>query len=1725
MQKIYKSNNSTVYIGKYGDYSRDVIIKSMNAEYPTEEQITRFANEYEFTKIGIPGVRKALEITQENGRHILVLEYFEGETINEFIKKNNFSLLELIPVGITIAQALGNIHQQKIIHKEINSNNILINKKNEIVIIDFGLATKYTLKTHNLANPDHLEGTLAYISPEQTGRMNRSVDYRTDLYSLGVVLYQLFTKKMPFDDDDKMELIHSHIAKMPLPPKEMKSEIPESLSDTILKLLSKNAEDRYQSAFGLKHDLEVVYESLQRCTEIENFQPGKKDFSGRLNIPEKLYGRENEIRQLFEIYHNVSRGEKDLLLISGFSGTGKSAIVHEIYKPLTQKRGFCIEGKFDQFQKNIPYNALIQAFTDFAALILKENDEKLDYWKNLIQKAVGNVGQFLTSLIPELELVMGKQPELPMLDGKEAQNLFNYAWSSFVKAVSGENHPLVIFIDDLQWADNSSVELLKYLLDDPEIKYLFCIIAYRDNEISSHVLHQFENLSQINISKIRLENLSRDDVGNLVDDTLESMEKIWNFDRISDLVFSKTLGNAFFTVQFLRKLYEEELLTFDFEKSRWRYDADRIEKQNITDNVVELMADKVHKLSEKTQEVLKIAACIGGRFDTEILSGISKSSKETLKDDLEPAIFENLIVPLEKNAFIFAHDRIQQAVYSTIADDKKALFHLQTGRLMLQNFDLEDLKKRIFDVVNQLNHGKELITDESEKKHLAGLNLRAAMKAKLSSAYLPAYNCLLTANELLGMNSWQTDYDFTLQIYDELADLAYLSGRYDDTEKWVEIIIKNADDILHIINAYYVLINSCRAQSKYKEAVEKGVKLLSQLGLNLPLYPSRLYLIKTFIKTQIILGNKPIKYFEKLPAMSDKKQLAVVKLLESLGSSAFLSYPDLFPLIPLEAIKILIKYGNCTNSPYMYSGYSVILAVMNKIDKAVEFGKLGVRLAENSRNIRQKAKVHYMMYYFNMIWKSKLHVVLPCMVEDTYKICLETGDIEFAAYAITNSALYFYCNLPLEQLQNKMKDNLNAIKKTNQEYAINSALLQLQIYETLIVPSWNNCLIKGDYFNEETEESRFIASNDKSNLREYYMLKLILCLFFDETPQSQKYMELTEKYKHSHQGTYQYARGSFYSTLGALQLYSIKKDKRLLNIVKKNKKLMKIWAKNNPVNFGHGYELIAAEELRIRGKYQQAREFYDKAIFGAKENGFLCDEALSWQMAARFYLGINKNHLAKYYMQNAHDCYKNWNAYAVCRHLEEKYPEFSLHQTPVHTQQGSTMTASTPDSSSALDLSSLIKAANSLSGEVKLEKLLKSILQIIMENAGADYAVIIKNDEGKFTIEAKGRHGCMEFLKSEKLEESESVALNIVKFVIRTEKFIVIDDALKNKDYANNEYIQKNRVKSVFCCPIIHKHRLAAVLYLENSLSTYVFTAKRIETVNILSSQIAISIENALLYEHLEEKVDKRTEELRQANAKLEETHKKITDSISYASRIQQALLPSEEDFAVFLPEYFVLNKPRDVVSGDFYYLEKIDKYLIIAAADCTGHGVPGAFVSMLGIAFLNAIIREQETLTAAKLLEELRNKVKTSLKQTAESGGLKDGMDIALCIIDIKTSRLQFAGAYNPLYLIRNNELTEIKATKTPISFSIREKAFQNNEMELHNSDRLYMFSDGYIDQHGGDNRRRFLKKNFKKLLIEISDRPFPEQKQILDKTIESWKNGESQTDDILVVGIKIGG
>jgi len=1782
MQKIYESNNSTIFKGRHDDFDNDIIIKQLNAEYPTEEQIVQFNNEYEFTKnLQIGGVNKALKKDKKDGKNILILEYFDGQTLKEFISKNRLNIDKFLKIACNISQIIGEVHQYNIIHKDINSNNILINEKDKIKIIDFGFATKYTLKTETSSNINQLIGTLQYISPEQTGRMNRTVDSRSDLYSLGVVLYELFTGKLPFNSYDKMELIHSHIAKKPVAPNEINNKIPEIISNIILKLLSKNAENRYQSAFGLKYDLEKInLTGFENLSGLEDFKIGEKDFSGKLRISEKLYGREKEKQKIQEIYEKVCNGKTELLSISGLAGVGKSALIKEVSKSLIEKKGIYIEGIFDEFQKDIPYTALIQAFSEFVNQLLNKDDGELEYWKKNITNAVGGVGKVITDLIPELELVIGKQAELPKLEGKEMQNRFNYVWSNFIRAIAKSEHPLIIFIDDLQWADNSTIELFSTLLSDIETQYLFCITAFREDKFDNNNLKQFDQIEGLNISYIKLENLMSIDVNALIINSLDITvyetltDGRSNVNDFTDLVYKKTGGNPFFVIQFLQNLYEDGLLKFSFENNIWKWNLQEIQSKNITINVIKLMTIKFEKLSEDTKNVLKIASCIGNYFDLSVLSQIYRKNKEEIESQIEIAIIENLIVPLKSSgiatSFKFAHDRIRQAVYTTVSDEQKNTYHLQIARALLEFLKDEELEQQLFEVVNQYNYGVKIISDPKEKKLLAELNFRASQKAKSTSAYLPAYNYLQNASNLLDEKSWEVDYDFTLKIHDDLTQLSYLTDNYEKIEFNISQIKEHAKNIYDTLNSNMILISWYSSKAKYEKAVSIGFDFFDKIGERKFKTTNKIKLVSLFLSLKIRLSRKNEEAILNQPMMQEGKVLSSARIINSIGSPIFLTNPDLFPIITFYQGIYTLKYGNYESSPFSFAAISTIFSALGKYDEALKIAKIVINLIKKLKISNYYAKSNFLVNLNVYPWKYHIHSFYKNFL-DIYQKARETGDVEFAAYSLSSYG-YFenVIGVNLLKLKTKAIEELAILKKYNQKVSVLRQRFYIQFYEQLSNSENTSDMLIGEYFNEEKEIPELLKSKDLSSLSYLYIDKNILHYLFGNYKQAYDTAKIICEFTTGIRANYLLSIHYFYYSLSILAILKYQKKSeqtKMLKIVEKNQKKMKKWTKHCPENFQHKYDLVQAEKYRILDKKNLAVIFYNKAIEGANKNKFLSEEAISWELAGHFYEQQNNKILSKTYLKNAYEKYKKWGAFAKLKQLENKYSEINFETTKnktssINISNNNFSSSTVVETSSYLDLTSIVKASQSLSGEVKLDNLLKNMLMLIMENAGADYAVIITNEDGKYNIEAKGKYGSehFEILQTENLEKTESVSVNIVRYVIRTEKLLVVDNAITDSKYSQDKYIKINKVKSIFCFPVIHKNKLVAVLYLENNLSTHVFTTKHIETINILSSQIAVSIENALLYKNLEDKVRARTEALNESNEELnqineelkstielvkeqkneiEESHEKITDSINYAKRIQDAVLPASELFENYFSEYFIFFKPRDVVSGDFYWAKKVNKYIVFAAADCTGHGVPGAFVSMLGISFLNELVRRQEITKASYVLNELRKEIKISLKQSSRSEN-KDGMDIALCVINTETNLLQYSGAYNPLYIVRNenvigkeiiddnrkissNALITLKANRQPIGVYHKETDFLNHEIQLYKKDSLYIFSDGFVDQFGGDKGSKFYSKRFKELLLSIQDKKMQEQKKYLSETFDNWKGNLKQLDDVLVVGVKI--
>ena len=923
---LYESTNSLVYRAIREADRQPVILKLLKESYPTPQELVRYRTEYRITKeLKEAGVVQVYGLQKYQNTLVMFVEDFGGESLKIWMQQRQFSLKEFLVLAIAITEILDQIHAANIIHKDINPSNIVFNPgTGELKIIDFGISTQLTRETPTLKNPNVLEGTLAYMSPEQTGRMNRLLDYRTDFYSLGVTFYELLTYQLPFETIDALELVHCHIAKQPLLPSEVNCEIPQIISDIVMKLMAKTAEERYQNAFGIKADLEECLKQLINNRKIANFPLALQDISDKFQLPQKLYGREQEIDSLLGAFERVV-DKSELMLIAGYSGIGKSALVQELYKPITQKRGYFISGKFDQYQRNIPYSAVVSAFRELIKQLLTESEAQLNQWRQKLLEVLGINGQVIVDVIPEIELIINKQPSLIELGSTEAQNRFNLVFKDFIKVFTKPEHPLTIFIDDLQWADGASLKLMQLLMaySSPG---LFLIGAYRDNEVSvahplmltlDEIAKNGTIINRISLSPLNLVNITQ-----ILGDTLNSEEEM--IKPLAELLQFKTGGNPFFMNEFLKSLYTERLLKFCFVTRKWQWSLTEIQGQGFTDNVVELMAGKIQKLPEGTQVLLKLAACIGNQFDLKIVGAIASQSLKQTASELYTAVAESLVMPrgqiedlqLDTHEefsldysleYQFIHDRIQQAAYSLIPESDKPLLHQQIGKLLLQNTPDDKREEKIFDIVNQLNFTIELISEGIERYELAQLNLIAGKKAKASAAYEPALNCFIIGLKLLPEDSWDRQYSLALALHLEAAEAAYLKGDFEQMDKLVKIVQIQAKTLLDRSQAIEIRIPALIAQSKLEEALDTGIQILKQLRVKLPKKPNKLSILMGLLETNFALWGKQIDDLANLPEMSAPYQLAAMRILSRITSSAYIAAPQLLPLIAFKQVFCLLN--------------------------------------------------------------------------------------------------------------------------------------------------------------------------------------------------------------------------------------------------------------------------------------------------------------------------------------------------------------------------------------------------------------------------------------------------------------------------------------------------------------------------------------------------------------------------------------------------------------------------------------------------------------------------------------------------------------------------------------------------------------------------------------------------------------------------------------------------
>lgn len=1495
IEQLYLGSRTAVYRALEAETQRPVVIKVLRRDYPSFSELVQFRNQYAIAKkLAIPGIVQPLSLEPLGSGYALVMEDWGGIALGTYLQTKPLDWKEVIEITLQLADILQGLSQHRVIHKDIKPANILIHPESkQIKLIDFSIASLLPKETQEIQDSTILEGTLFYIAPEQTGRMNRGIDYRADFYSLGITLYELLTGTLPFTAVDPLELVHCHMAMLPIPVDQVNAAVPKMVAAIVTKLMAKNAEDRYQSALGLKYDLQQCLTQWQEGGTITPFNLGDRDVSDRFLIPEKLYGREAEVETLLQAFDRVAEGASELMLVGGFSGIGKTAVVNEVHKPIVRQRGYFIKGKFDQFNRNIPLSAFVQALRDLMGQLLSESNIQIDRWRTKVLAAVGENGQVLIEVIPELEQIIGTQPLAPELSGNAAQNRFARLFQQFIQVFTTAEHPLVLFLDDLQWADLASLQLLELLMETSG--HLLVIGAYRDNEVSSS--HPFivtvEGLKkdQKTIHTIILEPLSFNDINSLIADTLHCPIDL--AEPLTQLINRKTQGNPFFITQFLKALHEDKQIYFDQHQHYWTCDIAQVNAITITDDVVEFMATQLQKLPPQTQTVLRLAACVGNQFDLVTLATVSEQEPQQVAIALWESLQEGLVIPTSRMyqffqsnsaerpqreedreqdvnlTYGFLHDRVQQAAYSLIPDDQKQATHLKIGRLLLRSASQIEQEEKIFDIVNHLNAGIEFITSLEERHQCAELNLLAGQKARSSTAYAAAVKYFRTGIGLLTPEGWQNQYSLALALYESAVEAEYLNVNFTEAQTLADVVLQHTTNLLDRAKIYELQIQMYMAQAEMPKALKAGMLALDLLGVDLGQAPA-------LLEIQLPVMAE----MEHLPVMTDPNQLVIQRILMALFPSAYTTQPTLLPYMVTKMIGLSLEHGQASATALGYIYYGLLLCGLEgQLDTGYYAGSLALKIVERFSAKELECKVNNLFNSFIKPWKQPIRETVNPLARAS-QIGFETGDIEYASYATAHGCThYFLAGEPLKQVQEKQSAALDILLQNKQDHAIYNAKVWQQLVSNLLDEALNSTQLAGDYFDESKLLPMFCKGNDRTLPFATYVAKCVLSYLFKEYSDAAFYGSQATHYVDAVPGFITISTHNFYYSLALLaQAYdspqeegshekaSPKEVSSVLQQVDINQAHMKVWMADVPANFEHKHNLIEAEKARLLQNRLLAVDLYDRAIAGAIANSYVQEEALANELAAKFYLDWGKPRIAQEYMTQAYYAYARWGAKAKVADLEHRYPHLltfilqqgnlplSIHET-VFATGGSRSTKSTSASSSnlvsSLDLASILKASQALSSEIKLDKLLASLLSTILESSGASKCVLMLLRDNRLLIKGVMTVGAKPVvLQHLPVEDSpEIIPLKLVYKVKHDSRTVVLIDASADPNLASDPYIVLQQPKSVLCSPILHQGKLMGVLYLENNLIKGAFTDDRVELLNLLCAQAAISLENSRLYE------------------------------------------------------------------------------------------------------------------------------------------------------------------------------------------------------------------------------------------------------------------------------------
>jgi predicted ATPase/signal transduction histidine kinase len=1466
-----------------------VIVKTPRTEHPGPRERARYQREYTLLQrlAGVPGVLTAHGLEMHRDRPILLLEDVGGRALSEQLGRP-FEPAKFLSIALPLTATLAEVHRRGVIHKDIKPANTLLSAGGQVWLIDFGLATLQQLEHVEATPASAVEGTLPYMSPEQSGRMNRAVDYRTDFYSLGVMFYQMLTGHLPFRGNDALEWVHAHIAQIPVPPHQRLLSIPPPLSAVVLKLLGKAAEERYQSAEGLKADLERCRDGLQRGL-LESFPLGLQDVPARFQLPQSLYGREAEIQSLMEAFDRVSReGRTEWVLVHGYSGIGKSSVVHELHKPILQRRSILLSGKFRPLQRDVPYATLAQAMQALVQQVLAGSDEEVAAWRQRLLEAFEGNGQLLLRLVPQLEQVVGKLPAVPELPPAETQNRLNRLFQRFLGVFATSERPLVLFLDDLQWADFATLKLLQHLTSHPDTPPVLWIGAYRDNEVSdSHplVLAMVEARKAAGrLVDIHLGPLSLTQTQQLVGDALPgAVHEV--VAPLSALLHEKTGGNPFFLLQMLQTLYADGVIA-RAPQGGWRWQPEAVRANSYSDNVVEFMAARLRQLPSHSQHLLRLAACVGNAFALETLVLLSRQEASEVERGLEPAIQEGLLMEAGAQQYSFLHDRIHQASYALIAEEERKAVHLEIGRLLWTRLSPGELHEHLFDVVGQLNAGADLIEDAQERTRLAQLNADAGARAKASAAFRSAVRYFTMALALQPSDIWETDPAQALQLSLEQASSELASGNATEARRLVQELLPRASTRPQLAACYQLKSSILLTSNDAAGAVACLLEGLEHFGISIPSQPTWQDVTAANQEVEALLGERPVESLIDLPFMADPDMKLIMDLLAGLTWPAFFTSDRLLALNLCRMVALTLRHGNSPAAAPAYAWYgSVTSTLFKNYRKGYAFGRLACDFIERHSDSAYRAKALFTMGHLSL-WVKPVSEALE-LYQRAFQSALPAGDLMVACYTNTFvTTIHLFAGTELAELAQVMTACIDFARKVGFKQGEDMIRVPLGHVQQMrgLTRSFESLDMEG------FEEKEFEAGlkGHMAMLRFWYAAIKARSRFMSGAYEEARLaMEeatpvLWSMFGRIHLLAYHFDRALILAA--CYRAAPAQQQQEYLEEIRGHHRQLEDWASNNPELFRAPERLVAAELDRLLGRADVAPHTYEEAVQAARKYRLVHVAAMANELAAGFWKERRLPALALFYAGRAHEAYGQWGAEGKVRNMEMQWPQL------IGRSMSGQDSTSYDSESNQLDAITIVKAQQVISSEINLEKLVTTLMRVVVENAGAQRGALLLLQGDALKVEAlvSSARGAVEPVPLE--AGAPELPWSLLSYVRRAGEHVLINDPSEPHAFSSDPFFSRSNARSLLCLPLQRKEKFYGLLYLENALTTEAFKPGRITLLQHLASQATISMENARLYvevqqagealrranEELELRVEERTRELKQAQVRLVETARMV---------------------------------------------------------------------------------------------------------------------------------------------------------------------------------------------------------------------------------------------------------